>query len=64
MRIRVCAAVTAVVLALPVAAAASPGRPGAAGLRPDHTCTASTNLIEHQCPSPGTPPTKPSKPKK
>ena len=31
--------------------------------RPDHGCAASTAVIQHDCPSPGKPPVKPSKPK-
>jgi len=67
MLTRLGTAVTAALFVVPLAATAAEAGP-AATPRPDHTCAASTNLIEHQCPSPGKPPAKPpakpSKPKK
>jgi hypothetical protein len=67
MLTRLGTAVTAALFVVPLAATAAEAGPASAP-RPDHTCTASANLIEHQCPSPGKPPAKPpakpSKPKK
>jgi hypothetical protein len=69
MRTRLVTVVTAALFVVPLAATAAEAGPESAP-RPEHTCAASTNLVEHQCPAPGTPPAKPkpkpkpSKPKK
>ena len=67
MRTRLVTAIAAALFIVPLAATAAEAGPASAP-RPEHTCAASTNLIEHQCPAPGTPPVKPkpkpSKPKK
>ena len=67
MRTRLGTVVTTVLFVVPLAATAAEAGPAAAP-RPDHTCAASANLIQHQCPAPGKPPAKPPvkppKPKK